>query len=510
MNIQKHGGQDNNIKIDFKEDFSVTTNYMGSSNMGINGIKNSLSEIEHYPPQSFEPYVTNLKNFLYNEFPKNNNIILGNGASELIDLAIKNIKGNSWKPGKSNVQFLEYERSSINMGKKKKKWDNKDCNLTCIINPNNPTGDYMNIEELKCYIEKNCQNDNMSHVIVDESMQIWHGPNWREDSLISQTEWIKKIQEKNIYVYIIHSWTKIFTCTGLRYGSIICPTKEIYNKIKTSQVPWSVNILALKYIDESIKDKKYLEDTWNNTKILRKKQVEKINTMFPQWKCKGEDFLSWIWIDTFNEDIAELAYTLAKYNGTPIRHGKMGYKMNTHIRIAVRDEKYFDDLLECLKPIKNLNNKFVKTPVHVDINPAIIDGFKWVDSELLLSHEEYIEERHLKLLEYVRSIDSACSLPAIIVCSKTFTIIDGHHRYSVMRTLGIKKVPCLLVNYENENIIVNPYKEISKNKVLETAKNKSYLEPKSTCHMVIDNKNSFHPIQVISPIVFINTKETNN
>jgi hypothetical protein len=30
-------------------------------------------------------------------------------------------------------------------------------------------------------------------VLVDESMQLWYGNDWRSDSLVTQTAWIKKM-----------------------------------------------------------------------------------------------------------------------------------------------------------------------------------------------------------------------------------------------------------------------------------------------------------------------------
>lgn len=44
------------------------------------------------------------------------------------------------------------------------------------------------------YISKTC--DDNSWVVVDESMQPWAGPHWREDSLTSQKEFIQEIQRK--------------------------------------------------------------------------------------------------------------------------------------------------------------------------------------------------------------------------------------------------------------------------------------------------------------------------
>ena len=507
MSIQGHGGQDNNITINFVEDFSVTTNLIGPNKKALNNIKNILDEIQHYPPQNYEPYLSNIKSFIFHKHKMNDNILLGNGASELIDLLIRSIKTKTWRPSKSMVQFLEYERSCTITKKEKTNWNNKKSKLLCLINPNNPTGDYLNINEMKKYIVDNCEED--THIIVDESMQMWLGEKWRSDSLVSQTEWIQDMVNKKIYIYIIHSWTKIFSCTGIRYGSLICPTKESYNTLLSMKPPWSVNILALKYIDFCIKDKEYLKNTWDKTIRLRDNQLEKLSKMFPGWKFYGKEFLSWIWIDVGDESIAKMAYNLCKYNGTPIRLGKMGYKMNNYIRIAVREKSSFDKLCEgmnILKDfIKNKQDSKNKKYFHIDFYYNIIKDFKWVDINKIKAHEKFIENRHQKLYDYIKSVDNSCSIPAIIICSKTYTIVDGHHRFSVMKKLGIKKCPCLLIDYDNNNIIVNPYNNITKEEVINAGSSNEKLLPKSTCHMIKDNKNSLHPIIVISPTVFIPT-----
>ena len=80
-----HGGQDNNVKIDFIEDFSVTTNMIGPNKSGLEEIKTSLNNINHYPPQNFEPYKSNLKEVLFKN-NKSSTGLLGNGASEFREL----------------------------------------------------------------------------------------------------------------------------------------------------------------------------------------------------------------------------------------------------------------------------------------------------------------------------------------------------------------------------------------------------------------------------------------
>ena len=65
MNAQYHGGQDNNLQINFIKDFSVTTNFIGSNQDAIHKLYNDNNNIEHYPPQSYQPYIDNLKKFLF-------------------------------------------------------------------------------------------------------------------------------------------------------------------------------------------------------------------------------------------------------------------------------------------------------------------------------------------------------------------------------------------------------------------------------------------------------------
>ena len=86
-------------------------------------------------------------------------------------------------------QYKEYERSANAAGYVTVPPADERSNLTCLVNPCNPTGKYMPIEELKAYISDNVPDG--SHVIVDESMQLWHSAGWREDSLVSQRDWIK-------------------------------------------------------------------------------------------------------------------------------------------------------------------------------------------------------------------------------------------------------------------------------------------------------------------------------
>ncbi len=507
--MEKHGGQDINIKINLIDDFSVTTNFLGLSNIGKTEMMENIFEmITHYPNQEQEPFKTNLINWLYKNLKINNNLLLGNGASELLDLLIKIIryddnykiyKTKTWKPGSSTVQYIEYERACTNYGYEKKDYNDIDTDITCIINPCNPTGEYKNINELKKYIESYCKPSSL--VIVDESMQLWLGPNFREDSLLSCKEWINELyKSKGILVFIIHSWTKFFCCTGIRVGSIISPNKKYNDLLIKYQVPWSCNILALKYINGCIKDDEYMNKTWIMTKKLRYNLVESIKKIYSDWNIYGEDFLSWLWINVNDSQFAKLIYDVCKFNGVPIRLGISGYKLPNYIRIAVRNEESNNKLLEVLSSLKFVNQ--INYP-HIKIPYNLIIKFDYIDINNILCHEKIINERSNALEKYIKTLENTKIIPAIIIEHQHNILIDGHHRLNVFKKLKFNKVPVLYINYSHPSIIVNPNNMLTTIDVVNAALTNNYLEPKSTQHMIIDNDKNVHPIVVLSPLVNI-------
>merc|ERR1719178_310824 len=77
---QPHGGQEWSSIENFKEDFSVTTNYLGPPVKAVSACGLALADVEHYPPANFEPYATELAQFLAPHNPKelNPRLMLGN------------------------------------------------------------------------------------------------------------------------------------------------------------------------------------------------------------------------------------------------------------------------------------------------------------------------------------------------------------------------------------------------------------------------------------------------
>lgn len=185
-------------------------------------------------------------------------------------------------------------------------------------------------------------------------MQPWHSAEFRSDSLISEHQYAKDMWTHNqVSVHVMHSWTKIWSCTGLRVGSVICPTKEHCEALRKIAVPWSVNGPALKFVEEVVKDVDYLNETWENTPRLRAHLIQQLSGLeqSKDWEYHGKKFLSWVWLDMKCEAVAEKAIELARAAGVPVRSGKPGYQCNTFIRVAVRKENEVQVLVDAWKSL---------------------------------------------------------------------------------------------------------------------------------------------------------------
>ncbi|KAI8366088.1 pyridoxal phosphate-dependent transferase [Radiomyces spectabilis] len=356
-----HGGQEHRYLNNFVEDFSVTTNYLGTPKKALQAAHDALDDILHYPAADQEPAKTALAQFLWPTGYETHRtrLLLGNGASELIDLVVRKALQNAYKRGVQQptwkprwaAQYKEYERSAVTNGfQVLKSTSTERADLVCIVNPCNPTGDYASVELLKNWIRENVVAG--GSVIIDESMQPWLSAEFRDDSLISQHDFLREMyEEQQVSVHIMHSWTKLWSCPGIRTGSVVCPTEQHCQDLKKIQVPWSVNGPALKFMEQVVRDEEYLQRTWETTTALRAYVIEQLQSLNHQWEYEGEKFLSWVWVKMESPEQAARAVDLARDAGVPVRSGKPGYACDSHVRVAVREQDKVQILVTAWKQL---------------------------------------------------------------------------------------------------------------------------------------------------------------
>ncbi len=487
----KHGGSDiYNVK-ELKEDYSVTTNFLGPSQLGLTFMSNNLAQINHYPSENKNFFLEGLK-FLG---VKESNVMWGNGASELIDLVVRTlVKINGYKSYSkfNDVQYMEYERCCLN----NKLVNESNGDILLIINPNNPTGDFYEKDDIKRQINLLKPG---STVIIDESMCFWYGPDWHSQCFLSEENFILSLkQNKNINVVMVQSWTKIFSCTGLRFGSIVCFDSELIVEFEKFKTPWSANILSYWYLKGCLADVEYLEKTWKQTPILRTSIQSKIIELFPFAEVKGHNFLSWLWVDFKFSDIADLIYVESLKSGVPVRHGKTGYAQPTYIRFAVRGEKSNQILFDMLANVKA--NKIRVPNYYFPLPENLVYGIIKIPLDKIKSHEEHISERKTKLMEYLNGNDYFV-LPSMILDSANFVVLDGHHRLNILKELGKKEEFVLLVNYNSEAIIPHETNNVTKKEIIEAGTSGKLLPAKSSKHVFVDSDGVKRPLVSLSVIV---------
>lgn len=248
-------------------DFASNINPYGPSKKAIKVIKKNLNKISQYPDSNS----TKLKKAIANYCNvKPENVIVGNGSSEIIKLFCENLnnkkvlipvptfslyeKYTKIFSGKVEYLFLKSENNfDYNFNEISDKI--KKVNAVFLCSPNNPTGKSIKNEEILNIIEKNPK----VYFFIDEAFIEF-----------SDNESLCKYVENFENLFVLRSMTKFFSLAGLRVGYGI-GNQKIIEKLKNIKVEWNVNMLAQIAAIESLNDKEYIE----NSKILIKKEKEK-------------------------------------------------------------------------------------------------------------------------------------------------------------------------------------------------------------------------------------------
>ncbi len=103
----------------------------------------------------------------------------------------------------------------------------------------------------------------------------------------------------------------------------------------------------------------------------------------------------------------------------------------------------------------------------------------------LKPHEEFFEDHFRELLDEILR-DGVLKMP-LLVDATTLIILDGHHRYQVLRTIGAKYAPVYLVDYLSPKIRVGSWREgvrVSKEMVIRAGLTGRRLPAKTSRHIL--------------------------
>ncbi len=188
------------------------------------------------------------------------NIVVGNGAAELIKSFIENRNGNV---GFVRPTFEEYPNryikdNSIVFVPKNKDFsytaddvmsffDNKDISTLIIINPDNPSGNYIPKTDLFRLIE--WAGKRAVKLVVDESFVDF-------SDCIDSTIIEQSVLDANPHLYIVKSISKSYGVPGVRLGVLASGDVDTISYIKKDVAIWNINSFGEFYMQIAEKYKK--------------------------------------------------------------------------------------------------------------------------------------------------------------------------------------------------------------------------------------------------------------
>ena len=308
-----HGADINQTKKKYNlnhiDDYSSNVNIF-HSNLIYDIHKNiNLQELSVYPDIEY----TNLREKLGSKYDiPINNIIVGNGSTELIFLimALDSIQ----KVGILHPTFSEYERAARLSQKEVVDLfyiedfkidinciNCEDLDILFVCNPNNPSG---NINDLSA-LAKKCKENN-TILFVDETFMDFTGKN--EQSLLP-------LAKERDNIFVLKAVTKFYALTGVRlgYGFSSC---KIIEELWKKKEPWTINLFAEKFVDV-IFDEVFEEKTVNffEEEILwYKNELDKLDKL----KVYDSD-ANYFLIKLYTESAKELKEKMIREHGILIR-----------------------------------------------------------------------------------------------------------------------------------------------------------------------------------------------
>lgn len=179
------------------------------------------------------------------------NIVVGNGAAELIKSLMGTIRG---KVGIIRPTFEEYpnryEHShqvvfipnnsdfSYSVTDIMDFYNNDDISTLIIINPDNPSGNYISKDDMMCLIKWTSKRN--IKLIVDESFVDFADDNF---TLIEQS-----IIDKYSNLCVVKSISKSYGVPGLRLGVLVSGDAKLIEYVKSDVSIWNINSFAEFYM----------------------------------------------------------------------------------------------------------------------------------------------------------------------------------------------------------------------------------------------------------------------
>ncbi len=287
---------------------------------------------------------------------KQENIAVGNGAAELIKSLMSVTDGdigiirptfeeypNRYDEGKQVVFIPKNENFSYSAEDLIKFFDGKKIKSLILINPDNPTGNFIRTDGLRKIAS--WAESKKIRLILDESFSDFAAG---ENNSLITAEFIENYPT----VCIVKSISKCYGVPGLRLGIVASGDNELISFIKQDVGIWNINSFAEFYMQIA---EKYQKDYVNGLKQFKTERTRFKRKLDAIKKLRVIDSqANYFMVEVLSTSSGELVEKLLTNCNIFIKDltGKIKDPYNKqYIRIAVRDRKDNDLLINALKEI---------------------------------------------------------------------------------------------------------------------------------------------------------------
>lgn len=286
------------------------------------------------------------------------NIMVGNGAAELIKAALENLNG---KTGIVRPTFEEYparicndnevvfipEDFSYSAKDIIDYFSDKKLSNLILINPDNPSGNFIKKEDmlrLCAWAEKK----NITF-IVDESFIDFATGTIESNSILAQD-----IIDTYPNLIIIKSISKSYGIPGLRLGILASGDKEFITQMRKEVSIWDINSLAEFYMQIYLKYSKRYFESLELIKAERNRLADKLSQVKGLKVYPSEANYIMLQLPT-GANAKELCISLLMNNSILLKNlnKKNGFYGNQFIRIAVKTKDEDDELIKAMQAFYN-------------------------------------------------------------------------------------------------------------------------------------------------------------
>ena len=281
------------------------------------------------------------------------NIVVGNGAAELIKSLLGFFDGkigfikptfeeypNRYDKDKAVVLHIDNPDYSYTAEDVKGFFDDKDISVLVLINPDNPSGNYIKKNELLSLIDWSAEKG--IKIIIDESFADFSDE--MSNTLIDQ-----EILENHRNLYVMKSISKSYGVPGLRLGVLASGDTGMIKAIKKDVSIWNINSFAEFYMQIAEKYKNQYEaglEDFREERIRLEKELSAVSGLrvIPSQA-------NYFMIELLNASVRDVTKRLLTEYNLLVKdlYDKLGGK--EYMRVAIRNKEDNDRLVKALQKV---------------------------------------------------------------------------------------------------------------------------------------------------------------